>query len=244
MNKRLAGWAYSVLTVTGAVLVAAFFISWIKFGDSTTGLSLAWNEHWLFLVPISGALLAGAAGSKSEWTRLAAVGAGGLIAGDMAVELLKGMLHFNLDMWLMFGGAVLAIVGSADKHRALRGAGGLAILAGFFAPWTSDSLFHGLRQTGDVSDMFGLSTAVLWLIPLAGIAACASANMTGIRGRRVALFSGVAVFASILWFIGSVANLVFAWGAWATFGASATALVIGLLAPTEKASTALAKPGM
>jgi hypothetical protein len=244
MNKRLAGWAYSVLTVTGAVLVAAFFMAWIKFGDSTTGLSLAWNEHWLFLVPISGALLAGAAGSKSEWTRLAAVGAGALIAGDMAVELLKGMLHFNLDMWLMFGGAVLAIVGSADKHRALRGAGGLAILAGFFAPWTSDSLFHGLRQAGDVSDMFGLSTAVLWLIPLAGIAACASANMTGIRGRRIALFSGVAVFASILWFIGSVANLVFAWGAWATFGASATALVIGLLAPTEKASTSLAKPGL
>ncbi|MEO8840303.1 MAG: hypothetical protein ABI591_21540 [Kofleriaceae bacterium] len=244
MNKRLAGWAYSVLTVTGVVLVAAFFMSWLEFGDSTSGLSIARHEHWLFLVPISGALLAGAAGSKSEWTRLAAVAAGALIAGDMAVELLRGVLHFNLDMYLMFGGAVLAIVGSADKHRALRGAGGLAILVGFFAPWTSDSLFHGLRQAGDIADMFGFSTAALWLIPLAGIAACASANMIGIRGRRVALFSGVAVFASILWFIGSVANMVFAWGAWATFGASATALVIGLLAPTEKASRALAKPSL
>jgi len=105
-------------------------------------------------------------------------------------------------------------------------------------------LFHGLRQAADFSDMFGFNTAVLWLIPLAGIAACVSSNMVGIRGRRVALFAGVAVFASILWFIGSVANLVFAWGAWATFGASATALVIGLVAPTEKASTALAKPSL
>jgi hypothetical protein len=105
-------------------------------------------------------------------------------------------------------------------------------------------LFHGLRQAGDVSDMFGISTAVLWSIPLAGIAACASANMIGVRGRRVALFSGVAVFASILWFIGSIANLVFAWGAWATFGASATALVIGLLAPTERTSVAVVKPGL
>ena len=112
---------------------------------------------------------------------------------------------------------------------ALRGAGGIAMLAGFFAPWTSDSMFHVLRM----ADLFGLST-VLWLIPIAGVTACASANMTGVRGRNVALFSGIAVFASILWFIGSIANMIFAWGAWATFGASATALVVGVIAPNRR----------
>jgi len=239
MNKRLAPWAYSVLSVVGVVLVVAFFMSWVKLFDDSSGLSIAWHqEHWLFLVPISGAVLAITAGSKSSATRLAAVAAGALIAGDMAIELLKGMLHFDLDMWLMIGGGILAIVGAADKHRALRGAGGLAILAGFFAPWTSDSLFHGLRESADFASAFGLSTAVLWLIPLSGLAAIASSNMTGTRGRRLALASGIAVFASILWFIGSVANMVFAWGAWATFGASAVALVVGLVAPSEKTANA------
>jgi hypothetical protein len=236
MNKRLAGWAYSVLTVVGVVLVAAFFVSWVKVGDGSTGLSLAWDEHWLFLVPISGAVLAATAGAKSSATRLAAVAAGALIAGDMAVELLRGMLHFSLDMWLMLGGAALAMIGSADKHRGFRGAGGLAILAGFFAPWTSDSLFHGLRESGDVASAFGINTAVLWSIPLAGIAAIASSNMASVRGRRVALIAGLAVIGSMVWFIGSIANVVFAWGAWATFGASATALVVGLAAPSEKAA--------
>ncbi len=236
MNKRLAGWAYSVLTVVGVVLVGAFFVSWVKIGGGTTGLSIAWHEHWLFLVPLSGAVLAATAGAKSSATRLAAVAAGALIAGDMAFELLRGMLHFHLDMWLMLGGAVLAIVGSADKHRALRGAGGIAILAGFFAPWASDSLFDGLRRAGDMASAFGIHTVVLWAIPLAGIAALVSSNMIGLRGRRVALIAGLAVFGSIVWFIGSVANVVFAWGAWATFAASATALVLGLVAPSEKSA--------
>jgi hypothetical protein len=137
-------------------------------------------------------------------------------------------------MWLMLGGATVVMIGSVDKHRALRGAGGTAILLGFFAPWSSDSLFRGLLASGDVADMFGLSTAILWLIPLAGIAALGSSNMTGMRGRRIALGAGLAVFASVMWFIGSIANMVFAWGAWATFGASATALVLGLVAPDEK----------
>ena len=235
MNKRLAGWAYSVLSVAGVVLVGAFFLAWVKLGDEPSGLSIAWHdEHWLFLVPLSGAMLAAAAGAKSNMTRLAAIAAGALIAGDMAFELLKGMVHFNLEMWLMLGGAAVVMIGSAENHRALRGAGGLAILVGFFAPWTSDSLFRGLLASNDIADMFGFSTAVLWLIPLAGIAALIASNQTGIRGRRLALGAGVAVFASILWFIGSIANMVFAWGAWATFGASATALVLGLVAPDEK----------
>jgi hypothetical protein len=235
MSKRLAGWAYSVLSVVGVVLVGAFFLAWVKLGDEPSGLSIAWHqEHWLFLVPISGAALALAAGAKANLTRLAAIAAGALIAGEMAFEMLKGMVHFDLDMWLMLGGAVVVMIGSVDKHRALRGAGGLAILAGFFAPWTSDSLFRGLWSAGDVAAMFGISTAVLWLIPLAGIAAIVASNQTGSRGRRLALGAGIAVFASILWFIGSIANMVFAWGAWATFGASATALVLGLVAPDEK----------
>jgi hypothetical protein len=238
MNKRLAGWAYSVLSVVGVVLVGAFFLSWVKLGDEPSGLSIAWHqEHWLFLVPLSGAVLAATAGAKSSATRLAAIAAGALIAGDMAFEMLKGMVHFNLEMWLMLGGAAVVMIGSVDKHRALRGAGGLAILVGFFAPWTSDSLFRGLWDAGDVAAMFGISTAVLWLIPLAGIAAIVASNQTGIRGRRLALGAGIAVFASILWFIGSIANMVFAWGAWATFGASATALVLGLVAPDEKPAT-------
>jgi hypothetical protein len=235
MNKKLAGWATSLLALVGVVLVCAFFVAWIT--DGTTGLSIAWHEeHWLFLVPVSGALLAATAGAKSVHTRLCAIGAGLLVAGDLMFEMLRGMLHGGLDLWLMLGGAAIVLAGISDKNKSLRAIGGLAVLAGFFAPWTSESTFRGLLDGADFAAALGINIKILWLIPVAGIAALASAGIAGTRGRNIAAVSGIAVFGSMLWMIGSVANLVFAWGAWATLGASATALALGVLAPTEKSA--------
>ena len=234
MNKPLAGWATSLLTLVGTVLVCAFFVAWVN--DGTSGLSLAWHqEHWLFLIPISGLALAATAQSKSAHTRIAAIGAGLLVTGDLMFDMLRGVMHGGLDLWLMLGGAALVLAGLGEKNRGLRTAGGVAVLVGFFAPWTSDSMFRGLIGEGaDFAAAIGINIKVLWLIPVAGIAALASGGITGTRGRNIAAVAGIAVFASMMWMIGSVANLVFAWGAWSTLGASATALALGVLAPSDK----------
>jgi hypothetical protein len=235
MNKKLAGWATSVLALVGVVLVCAFFVAWVS--DGTTGLSIAWNhEHWLFLVPISGAALAATAGAKSAHTRLAAIGAGLLVAGDLMFEMLRGMLHGGVDLWLMLGGAALVLAGIGEKQRGLRAAGGIAVLAGFFAPWTHESMFRGLLDGADFAAAIGINIKILWLIPAAGAAAIAAAGMPNTRGRNIAAVAGIAVFGSMMWMIGSVANLIFAWGAWSTLAASATALALGVLAPTEKSA--------
>jgi hypothetical protein len=149
--------------------------------------------------------------------------------------MLRGVLHGGLDLWLMLGGAAIVLAGLPDKNKSLRAIGGLAVLAGFFAPWTSDSTFRGLIGDGaDFAQAIGIHIKILWLIPVAGVAALASMGMPGARGRNIAAVAGIAVFGSMLWMIGSVANLVFAWGAWATLGASATALAIGVLGPSDK----------
>ena len=236
MQTKLATWASQLLTVVGAVLVAAFFLAWIS--DGTSGLSIAWHhEHWLFLVPLSGLALAATANGRSVHTRLAAVAAGALVAGDLMLEMLRGMLHGGLETWLIFGGAAIVLfAGMAESRRGLRTIGGIAVLAGFFAPWTGDSMFKGLLENSGLADAFGLSIKVLWLIPLGGAAAIVSGTMTGPRGKWLAAGSGIAVFGSMLWMMGSLANLVFAWGAWATLAGSACALAIGVLAPSEKSA--------
>ena len=99
---------------------------------------------------------------------------------------------------------------------------------------TKEPLSEALRR--DFIGGRGINVKVLWLIPVAGIAAIASAKKTGPGAKKIALVSGIAVFGSMLWMIGSVANLFFAWGAWTTLGASATALALGVLAPTASAS--------
>jgi hypothetical protein len=236
MNKKLAGWALSLLKVAGVVLVGAFFAPWTI--EGITGWSIAWHgEHWLFLVPASGVLLAATAHARSEHTRLAAVAAGLLVAGVVMFQLLRGALNGGLELWLMLGGAAAVLAGMGERSKGTRVLGALAILAGFFAPWTSASLFRALLSDGvDLARELGIFVNILWLIPVAGVAALVSPGMSGTRGRYIAGASGVAVFGSMLWVIGSIANLVFAWGAWVTFAASATALVLGVLAPAEKAA--------
>ena len=67
--------------------------------------------------------------------------AGLLVAGDISYEMLRGVVHSGLDLWLMLGGAVVKLLAGFSEEQSLRSIGGLAILAGFFAPWTSQSLF-------------------------------------------------------------------------------------------------------
>ena len=236
MKKSLPAWAFGILGAAGVVMVVSMLFSWIDaFGESPSGLRLAWDgNHWLFLVPAAGALLAAAASTRSELTRLAAIAAGVVVAGDVTFEFAKGILHSGLDGWLVLGGAGAILGGISAKSRHLRVAGGLAVLAGFFAPWTHDSMFRALWAMGGAFD----SVRVLWLIPTAGITAIASGADTTPRGSKLALASGLAVYGSILWVIGSAAWMLFGWGAWGAFGASAVALVLGLFARQRTAAAA------
>ena len=218
-----------MLSVVGCVLVAAFFLAWLDFGgERISGAAIAWDQKaWLFLVPLSGIALVAAAVKQSSYTRLAAVVAGMLVAGDVTWSFLRDVvLGSGPDMLLIFGGSAAVLLGGSDKSRNLRWIGGAAALAGFFAPWDHDSLFRALLAGG-----FGVGMKVLWLIPLAAIAAISSSASSSLANRRLALASGAIIGGSVLWSIGSAANSVLAWGAWLTLGASTVALVFGVLAP-------------
>lgn len=241
MQKQLARWASSLLTVAGLVLVLAFFTSWIRGGVS--GFYLAREvKHWLFLVPAVGALLAAAAATRSSYTRVVAVIAGLLVAGDVVYQLLDSVLHSGVDTWLILGGGAVVLAGIEPKHKTLRAVGGFAVLAGFVAPWDKASMLHVLLSSdADMAKAVGINMNVMWLTGAAGIAAITSALIAPAWSRKLAAAAGIAVFVSFFWLLASVANVVFAWGAWTTLGASATALALGILAPNERPAAAAPK---
>jgi hypothetical protein len=237
MKKSLPAWAFGILGTVGVVMVVSMVFAWVDaFGQTTSGLRLALDaNHWLFLVPAAGALLVAAASTRSEYTRIAAIAAGAVVSGDVMFQFAKGLLHSGVDSWLVFGGAAVILGGISDRKRSWRIAGGAAVLAGFFAPWTHESMFRALWAAGDVfGDMF--SFRVLWLVPVAGATAIFSGAQSAARGGKLALASGLAVYGSFLWVIGSAAVLVLGWGAWAAFGASTVALVLGLFARQRTAA--------
>ena len=217
-----------MLSVVGAVLVGSMLLTWIDLEGlfDVRGITLAWEaNHWLFLVPIAGAILLAAAATRSPHTRLAAIFAGITITGYVLFGLSRGILRSGLDTWLMLGGAGALLAGVSKERAALRALGGLAILAGFIAPWADHSLFSVLRSGFDGEWTF----RVLWLVPLAGLTGLASA-VAGDLGPKLAAFSGIAVYGAFLYVIGVVAWAVFGIGAWLALGASTLALVIGVLA--------------
>jgi len=236
MTKPLPSWAYSVLSICGAVLVASMLVSWVSaMGESHSGLGLAWHDnHWLFLVPLVGAALAITSATRSELTRLAAIAAGVTITGYVLFQFAKSVVFDGgVDSWLVFGGAGAILGGVSPRRSSWRIAGGVAVLAGFFAPWSDHSMFDALTsdEVAFLRDGLGVTVRILWLIPLAGLAAIGSGVSASTSSGRLALASGLAVFGAVAWTIGSFANLVLAWGAWAAVAASAIALVVGVLAP-------------
>ena len=227
MKKTLPGWAYGVLSVVGAVLIGSMFLNWIDLGGEfqMRGLGLAWEaNHWLFLVPVAGAMLLACAAARSEHTRLAAIFAGITITGYVLFDISRSMIHSGLDTWLILGGAGVILAGVSKERSLWRAAGGIAVLVGFIAPWADFSMWK-LLTSGFAE---GFTIRVLWVVPLAGIAAIISAG-SAVKGAALAGASGAAIYGAFLWVIGSVAWKIFGIGAWGALGASAVALVIGVL---------------
>src|SRR5687767_359687 len=226
MSKSLPNWAFGVLGVVGLVLVGSMILNWIDVADTYTvrGITLALESNrWLLLVPVSGAILIAAAATRSEHARLAAIFAGFVVLGYVMFGLTRSMIDSGLDTWLMLGGAGAMLAGAKDRPW-LRALGGAAVVAGFFAPWVDLSLAKALWR-GYVGGLIGNS---LWIVPLAGIAGVISAGNK--NGASLAAGAGIAVYAAFLLVLGTTALLIFGLGAWAAVGASAVALVIGVLA--------------
>ncbi len=244
MQKSLPSWAFGVLSAAGVVLVASMFVNWIDIGgESATGLGLAWDvKHWLFLVPVVGALLVSTSASRSEYTRLAAIAAGVVVSGEVVLQFARGLIDSGVDTWMIFGGGGVILGGIASTRKNWRIVGGALVLVGFFAPWDDSSMWKLLTSSDlrFLTDGLGITVRVLWLIPVAGLVAIGSGSSSSAKSGRLALVAGIAVFGSFAWVIASAANLVLAWGAWAALGASTLALVIGVLAPGGTSRPALA----
>lgn len=222
MRKTLPGWAFGLLAATGVVLVVSMFFAWIDAGGfQIRGVSLAGQDRWLWLVPCAGLALAITAANRSRHTRLAALAAGMVVAGDVMFEVARGMLHMHADGWLVVGGAALLLLAAPAERRWLRVVGGLAVLAGFFAPWAAVPAYRIALA----------SSPLLWVVAGAGAAGVASGLWSHAKSGRLALASGAAVYAVLLLALADAAYLVFGLGAWSAFGASALALAIALVAP-------------
>jgi hypothetical protein len=238
VNKTyLPSWAHGVLSAVGVTLVASMFLAWVDVaGETRNGLWFAWHhKHWFFLVPVTGALLVAAASTRSEMTRLAALGAGVAVAGTILFQFARGLIDGGIDTWLIFGGAGVILGGVASTRKDWRIAGGVAVLAGFFAPWDDQSLWNALTSSEleFLTEGLGVTVRILWLVPVAGLVAIGSGLSSSAKSGRAALVAGLMVFGSFAWVIGSFANLVLGIGAWAALGASALALAIGIFAPGQ-----------
>jgi hypothetical protein len=233
MQTPMPKWATAVLTLVGTVMVASMFVNWIDVGAvEWSGWRFARSEHYLFLVPLLGAVLAASAATRARHTRAAAIGAGALIVGAVLYDLSRRAIHADLSTLLVLGGAGMVLAGRGDHGKLWRIGGGVAVLAGFFAPWDANSLFTLLtdRTVRMVLDHLGVAMRTLWLIPIAAIAAIATAAMPPAIGRKVGTVAAVAVYGALLVLVGTTASIVLAWGAWTTLGAAAVALAVGLLA--------------
>ncbi len=242
MRKTLPTWAFGVLGLVGVVLVGSMLLNWIDVGGEfrMRGIGLAWEaNHWLFLVPVAGAALAAGAATRSEYTRLAAIAAGISITGYVLFDVATSMLHSGLDTWLILGGAGAMLAGVSKERSMWRAVGGIAVLTGFIAPWADISMWH-LLTSGFAGEM---GIRILWLVPIAAVTGIISAG-SAIKGAKLAAASGIAIYGTFLYIIGSVAWAVFGIGAWSALGASTVALIIGVLArgPAELPPAAVAKP--
>jgi hypothetical protein len=239
-NKTLPQWAFGVLSVIGVVLVGSMLLNWIDLGGQFTarGLSLAWNDnHWLFLVPLAGAVLIAAAATKSPYTRLAALAAGFVVTGYVLFNVSRSIVHSGLDTWLILGGAGIMLAATPRDRAVWRAIGGIAVLAGFFAPWVDYSMWKTLTSDVHVS---GISGNILWLIPLAGITGIFASFAK--QGPTLAAAAGITIYGTFLLVIGLVAYLVFGIGAWAAIGASACALLIGVVVQERDKPAPVTKP--
>lgn len=215
-------------------------LNWIDLGGELemSGLGLAWEaNHWLLLVPVAGAALVASAATRSEHTRLAAIAAGIAITGYVLFGVARSMLHSGLDTWLILGGAGAMLAGVSKERAMWRAIGGIAVIAGFIAPWADASMWQ-LLTSGYAGD---LGIRIMWLVPVAAITGIISAG-SATKGAGLAAASGIAIYGTFLYIIGSVAWAVFGIGAWAALGASTVALIIGVLARGPAELPPAAKP--
>lgn len=228
--------ASTALVVTGVVLIAAFFAPWIDVGGELelSGWWLADHEFTrLFLVPALGAAIVLAGVTRSRYLPLVGAIAALAIVGTTAYYTVRSVFHLELGALLALVGGAVALAGISPQRRGLRALGGAVALAGFFMAWAGDASGYEIVRADDPAlDALGLNFAPVWAVPAGALLAIA--GVFGKRGGALAGLGGAAILGGLLWFLGSLVNLVAGWGAWVTLGAGVVAGATSLVAARSK----------
>lgn len=235
-----AGLGHHVLAITGAAMVAAFFLPWIDLlGETLTGFELARDaalggkRHLLWLCPLGGAAVALAAVSRASSLRALALVVGGGVVGFVAWQVGGGLIRsLHHGAWMTILGASAAIATAAARGgRGWTALAGAVAVLGFFLPWLGS---HGVTVTGlDLARLpaapaeLGLpSPAWLYLVPVA--AAVAALSALSPRTHAGAIAGGAIVLAVLAYLYLRVYSFFLGWGAWLTLAAAAALLLGGL----------------
>ncbi len=229
------------LAIIGIAMVIGFLGPWVDFFGlvQASGYDLAtddnggWKRHVLWLFPLGGAGLAYLAIRGDLRARAAAFLLGTAVVGlalyDTASDLAE---HLRYGAWITVGGALVAFASGLTKgDRAWSVIGGALVVIAFFLPWLGDG-----RHALSGFDLARLphspdplpSPKWLYLVPLFGGLAAASAFVPQARARLLSLVGGAGVLAVLVFLYLRTLNMVMGWGVWLTLASGVAALLAGI----------------
>jgi hypothetical protein len=233
--------------IAGVAMVIAFFGPWIDFFGyiQASGYDLAtadrgnWKQHLLWLYPLGGAAIAYLAFRGDPRTRSAAFLLGGAVVGlalyDTVTDLADALRY---GAWITIGGSLIAFASGLTKgDRAWAVAGGALVLIGFFLPWLGEG-----RHAMSGFDLARLphspdplpSPKWLYLVPLFGGIAAASAFVAQSQGRLLAIIGGAGALGVLVFLYLRTLNMMMGWGIWVTLLAGLAMLVGAALLQTPR----------
>ena len=229
-----------IVAGTGVVVLAAFFLPWLRLGAlagpsgwtiASNGEFFAGSSHALWLVPLCGLVMMGSFASGAFARPLAA-------SAGVAIVLLTTWIVAR-PLVPLEGGLAVAILSSAivlagdlSRGRALRAIGALALAASFLLDWFGRT---GYANTQPAPCPHTRVTVIPWGVVIAAAVALASAVAPQRAARVLARSACSLAILTVLTYV-VVAYEPLALSLWVTIAAGALGAVVALTAVTVRRS--------